>query len=241
MAPSSGGESAGVCTAATYDRRVDDPGTWRVVARGGWAAESGSACPRRRSPPPMPSLAVAPSTAGGLAPAFCSPVVEWTGGCARQREARRGESGWLASALPRPVCVLLCVLVLMPRHTSTLAEENLLPSLLPPSSLLAYKKHTSAASYHWCTVYHSGQDVILFVGLSVVLACVLRGKLGSTALMLAGEFCVWMSRVRAAAGAGLVWAHTSWGDGAAPPLEPRACTVTNARTHIAPRRARKRP
>ena len=35
-------------------------------------------------------------------------------------------------------------------------------------------------------MHHSGQDAILFVGLSVVLACVLRGKLGTTMLLLAG-------------------------------------------------------
>ena len=41
-------------------------------------------------------------------------------------------------------------------------------------------------TYHFCPVRHSGQDAILFVGLSVVLACVLRGKLGTTMLLLAG-------------------------------------------------------
>ena len=35
-------------------------------------------------------------------------------------------------------------------------------------------------------MHHSGQDAILFVGLAVVLACVLRGKLGTTMLLLAG-------------------------------------------------------
>ena len=48
------------------------------------------------------------------------------------------------------------------------------PSLPPPDG------------YHFCTVPSSGQDAILFVGLAVVLACVLRGKLGSTLLLLAG-------------------------------------------------------
>ena len=40
--------------------------------------------------------------------------------------------------------------------------------------------------FHWCVVPESGQDVILFVGLAVVAACVLRGKLGTTMLLLAG-------------------------------------------------------
>ena len=53
------------------------------------------------------------------------------------------------------------------------------------------KKHTKKFfpppdNYHYCPVPHSGQDAILFVGLSVVAACVLRGKLGTTMLLLAG-------------------------------------------------------
>jgi NhaP-type Na+/H+ or K+/H+ antiporter len=35
-------------------------------------------------------------------------------------------------------------------------------------------------------VPHSGQDAILFVGISIVAACVLRGKLGTTMLLLSG-------------------------------------------------------
>lgn len=40
--------------------------------------------------------------------------------------------------------------------------------------------------YHYCTVNHSGEDVILFVGVAVVAACVLRGKLATTLLLGAG-------------------------------------------------------
>lgn len=48
------------------------------------------------------------------------------------------------------------------------------------------KKKRNSDNYHYCPVPHSGQDAILFVGLAVVAACVLRGKLGTTMLLLAG-------------------------------------------------------
>lgn len=41
-------------------------------------------------------------------------------------------------------------------------------------------------SYHYCTVPYSGEDAILFVGLAVVAACLLRGKLATTLLLAAG-------------------------------------------------------
>lgn len=40
--------------------------------------------------------------------------------------------------------------------------------------------------YHYCTVPHSGEDAILFIGVAVVAACVLRGKLATTLLLGAG-------------------------------------------------------
>lgn len=55
---------------------------------------------------------------------------------------------------------------------------------LQPRNQNTNKKNTD--SYHYCPVPHSGQDAILFVGLAIVAACVLRGKLGTTMLLLAG-------------------------------------------------------
>lgn len=50
---------------------------------------------------------------------------------------------------------------------------------LPPSP-------HSPDGYHYCTVPHSGEDAILFIGVAVVAACVLRGKLATTLLLGAG-------------------------------------------------------